>query len=65
AAFGVLASVASAYYYLRVIVRMFMEEPKGGKSEPAAPLEIADGSALFVCSLGIFLFAIFPMIFLG
>ncbi len=65
AAFGVLASVASAYYYLRVIVRMFMEEPKGGKAaDPVGHIEMANGAALFACSMAIFLFAVFPMIFL-
>ncbi len=63
AAFGVLASVASAYYYLRVIVKMYMEVPRGARAEPGH-LENPSMAALLAGSAGIFLFAIFPMMFL-
>ncbi|MFM8998531.1 MAG: NADH-quinone oxidoreductase subunit N [Actinomycetota bacterium] len=33
---GVLASVASAFFYLRVLVRMYMEEPDEASASPAA-----------------------------
>jgi NADH-quinone oxidoreductase subunit N len=42
---GVLASVVSAYYYLRVVVAMYMEEPVGedrwSRATPAAVLALA------------------------
>ena len=60
--FGVLASVASAYYYLRVIVKMYMEEaPEEEPIEPA-PRESANAVVLLVYSAGVLLFAIFPPI---
>ena len=63
AIFGILASVVSAYYYLRVIVKMYMEESKAARAE-SGEIELANATALFVCSAGIFIFAVFPMIFL-
>jgi NADH-quinone oxidoreductase subunit N len=62
AVFGVLASVASAYYYLRVIVKMYMEEP-ATTTEPAA-LEIQNAAALLAASAGVFVFAAFPALML-
>jgi NADH-quinone oxidoreductase subunit N len=58
AIFGVLASVASAYYYLRVIVKMYMEEPATA-TEPAS-LEVQNAAALIAASAGVFIFAAFP-----
>lgn len=59
AIFGVLASVASAYYYLRVIVKMFMEEAPAAKAEPVQ-IESLNAVVLLAASAGVFLFAIFP-----
>jgi NADH-quinone oxidoreductase subunit N len=54
---GVLMSVVSAYYYLRVVVAMYMHEPTGGASwpapGPAASLALAVSVAL-VLALGIY-----------
>lgn len=58
AIFAVLASVASAYYYLRVIVKTFMEE--GAVKAEGAPLESLNAVVLLAASAGLFLFAIFP-----
>ena len=54
---GVLASVVSAYYYLRVVVAMYMEEPAGedrwSQVAPAAALALALASAATLV-LGLF-----------
>jgi len=63
ACFGVLASVASAYYYLRIIVKMYMEEPQGAKLEPTQ-LEGLNGAALIAGSVAVVVFAMFPIWFL-
>ncbi len=60
ACFGVLASVASAYYYLKVIVKMYMEEAPAVRAEPVA-LEGGNAVALILCSAGVLAFALFPM----
>jgi NADH-quinone oxidoreductase subunit N len=62
AVFGVLASVASAYYYLRVIVKMFMEEP--ATVTESASLEVQNAVALLAASAGVFIFAAFPALML-
>lgn len=59
---GVLASVASAYYYLRVIVKMYMEESPGGNEE-AIPVEGPSLLALVGGSALVFLLAFFPSLF--
>jgi len=64
AVIGVLSSVASAYYYLRVIVTMYMQEPAEG-AEPAIPtLDRVNAVALSVCSACLFVFAIFQGVYL-
>jgi NADH-quinone oxidoreductase subunit N len=54
---GVLTSVVSAYYYLRVVVVMYMREPEEGGSwsdpEPAARLALFAASAV-VLGLGVY-----------
>jgi NADH-quinone oxidoreductase subunit N len=54
---GVLMSVVSAYYYLRVVVTMYMREPTGDQAwppvAPAAALALAVSAAL-VLGLGIY-----------
>lgn len=60
---GVLASVASAFYYLRVINKMYMEDPVGSK-EPVEPLESPTLVALAAGVVVILLFAVFPVWFL-
>ncbi len=58
AIFALLASVASAYYYLRVVVKMYMEEPPA-EAEPI-PLEGSNALALLAGVVCIFLFAVLP-----
>ncbi len=68
AVIGVLASVASAFYYLRLILTMFMMDEEEG----ATGLAMADGTlvapgrtlTLGLASGMVFLFGVFPMIFL-
>jgi NADH-quinone oxidoreductase subunit N len=61
AVLGILASVASAYYYLRVVVTMFMQEPAADEETPApAVLEGSNTLALSVGTLCVFIFAILP-----
>jgi NADH-quinone oxidoreductase subunit N len=54
---GVLTSVVSAYYYLRIVVAMYMEEPAGEDTwaavGPGARLALAV-SALVVLGLGLY-----------
>jgi len=57
---GVLNSVVSAYYYLRVVLQMFAEEPVSEERVPAGPalglaLAIAIGGILFIGILPSFL----------
>ncbi len=55
---GVLMSVVSLYYYLRIPVMMYMQEP----SEESESLEIATGEAIVlgICALAVLFFGIFP-----
>ena len=57
---GVLASVASVAYYLRVVVTMYMEEPAEGLDRPPWP-DLATSLALGAAAAGIFL-AIWPLL---
>ena len=64
---GVLASVVSAFYYLRVIVVMYMHEPVREPAEVAhepEPVGAANSLALLVSSAMIILLGIFPFWFL-
>lgn len=58
AVIGVLSSVWSAYYYLRVIVYMYMIEPKAEWPETRVPF--ANGLALAVCFAFILLLGLAP-----
>ncbi len=57
---GVLASAASVFYYLRVVVTMYMEEPAEAVESPRLP-GMATALALAVAATGIFL-AIWPLL---
>jgi len=59
AIFGVLASVVSAYYYLRVIVKMYMEEAPQ-TTAAAVSIDGLNVLALGLCTAGVFLFAVYP-----
>jgi NADH-quinone oxidoreductase subunit N len=55
---GVLMSAVSVYYYLRIPVVMYMQEPP----EDAERIEISSGelAVLSVCALGVLFFGVFP-----
>jgi NADH-quinone oxidoreductase subunit N len=54
---GVLNSVVSVFYYLRVMVIMYMREQEGLKELEPAP---AVGAAVAVCGLLVVLLGLFP-----
>ncbi len=55
---GVLMSVVSAYYYLRVVVVMYMREPVG--EDTWAPVGAGAGLALGVSAFVVLLFGVYP-----
>jgi NADH-quinone oxidoreductase subunit N len=55
---GMLMSVVSAYYYLRVVVAMYMKEPEGADSW--APLTPASGLALGAAAAAVLALGVFP-----
>ncbi len=57
---GLANSVVAAYYYLKVIVVMYMQEPENGVI-PAPPLRSALlGTALFIAALLVLVLGLFP-----
>jgi NADH-quinone oxidoreductase subunit N len=62
---GVLASVAAAFFYLRVIVLMYMQEPGvASVPEETAPAWLAGSVVLIPATLTIAL-GVFPQLVLG
>ncbi|MDX1764202.1 MAG: NADH-quinone oxidoreductase subunit N [bacterium] len=59
---GVLNSAVSAYYYLRVIVRMYMETPA---EEPALNVSIPLSAILFAGVVAVFAIGLFPEFFIN
>ncbi len=55
---GVLNSAVAAYYYLRIIVMMYMTEPRAGV--PVTPLSAASGLAVAVCVLATLYLGVLP-----
>jgi NADH-quinone oxidoreductase subunit N len=55
---GVLNSALGAYYYLRIIVMMYMREPRG--EVPVTPLPAAASLAIAVCVLATLYLGVFP-----
>src|SRR5256886_5317972 len=55
---GVLNSGVGAYYYLRIIVRMYMRESR--REVPVTPVPFALGAALVVCLAATLYLGIFP-----
>lgn len=55
---GVLNSALGAYYYLRIIVMMYMREPRG--EVPVTPAPPATGLAIAVCVLATLYLGVFP-----
>ncbi len=62
AVIGVLNSAVSAYYYLRVIVKMYMTD---ATPEPALNVSTAMSAVLFVAVVVVFVIGIFPEFFLN
>jgi NADH-quinone oxidoreductase subunit N len=56
---GVLTSVISAYFYLRVVVTMFMREP-GADAQPLSATNIARGVAILVTAVATLALGVFP-----
>ena len=56
---GILTSVASAYYYLRVVINMYMVE---GDAKPSGELRPALQGAIWVTALGTMIFGVLPFI---
>lgn len=54
---GILTSVISAYYYLRVIMNMYMME---GEGRPATPLQPALNTAIAISVIGTLVLGILP-----
>jgi NADH-quinone oxidoreductase subunit N len=59
---GVLASVAAAFFYLRVIVLMYMQEPEGETEEDRAALPRV---ALGVAAALTLVLGVFPQVLIG
>jgi NADH-quinone oxidoreductase subunit N len=60
---GLLNSAVAAYYYLRVLVVMYMQDPVEG-AEPVPPLPWRLKTALWASALGTLLLGIFPSLVL-
>ena len=60
---GVLASIASAFYYLRVLVAFWMQAPEDGPAqarEAQFPVSGATAAVLVLCAVGLLLFGVLP-----
>jgi NADH-quinone oxidoreductase subunit N len=59
---GVLGSAVSCYYYLRVIVAMYFNEPSEGivVSLSGEVIGVGQLAALSLCGVGVILFGVFP-----
>jgi NADH-quinone oxidoreductase subunit N len=55
---GVLMSVVSVYYYLRVPVLMYMRDP--GDDAPRMGISSGEGLVLAVCAIGVVYLGLFP-----
>jgi NADH-quinone oxidoreductase subunit N len=64
---AVLASVAAAFFYLRVVVLMYMHEPEGGSSQTATQLPASrlSSAVLFGAAGLIIVFGVVPGIVFG
>ncbi|MGH9366528.1 MAG: NADH-quinone oxidoreductase subunit N, partial [Thermoanaerobaculia bacterium] len=63
AVIGILNSLVSIGYYLKVVYFLYMRDPVEPEGPP--PLGAADGLALALCAAGILLLGIFPAALLG
>ncbi|MCP4727803.1 MAG: NADH-quinone oxidoreductase subunit N [bacterium] len=60
---GVLNSVVSVYYYLRVVLNMYMKDAEIDFS--IYTFKASDAAALVIAILGVFILGLFPSIFVG
>jgi NADH-quinone oxidoreductase subunit N len=60
AVIGVLNSVVSIYYYLRIVVVMYMQPPSPGSLSQPAPPSVPLYTAIGVSALGVLALGIFP-----
>jgi NADH-quinone oxidoreductase subunit N len=58
AVIGMLMSVVSAYYYLRVVVAMYMREPVG--EDTWAPVGVGAATALTVATVVVLVLGVYP-----
>jgi len=66
AVIGVLTSVVSAFYYVRIIVNMYLREPADGQvADPAAGATKYVNWAVYVSFAGTLLLGIFPALVIG
>ncbi len=63
AVIGVMNSVVSVYYYLRVVLNLYMKESDTDFS--AFPFKASDASALTISVIGVFILGLFPSIFMA
>jgi NADH-quinone oxidoreductase subunit N len=62
---GVLSSVVSVFFYLRIVVMMYMTEPEPGRAPLSAPrVPRLAGAALALATLGVFYLGILPTSFI-
>jgi len=64
AVLGLLNSAVAAYYYLRILVVMYMNEP-GEATATVPPLSAGIGTTLWVSAVGTLLLGIFPSLVLN
>ena len=64
AVLGLLNSAVAAYYYLRIIVVMYMQEP-GEATATLTPLGVGMTTALWASALGTLILGIFPALLLN
>jgi len=64
AVLGLLNSAVAAYYYLRILVVMYMEEP-GPATVSVQPLSAGIRTTLWASALGTLLLGIFPSVLLN
>ena len=55
---GMLMSVVSAYYYLRIVVAMYMGEPEG--EDPWSPVGVGAGLALAISTTVVLVLGVYP-----
>ena len=62
---GVLNSIASAYYYLKLLRAMFMEEPEEGQAAASGKLDAGVLSASAAAAVGVVAAGVLPFILAG